>query len=178
MLFETLAFHSSLSGTYGTPESLPANFVRTETYDFGYTGHFFAEYSYRFTKGVSVGFQADAEGIFWKEGDFDRYHKPLIPATHVRNWDVVLMPTVRFTYLNRSMVRLYSGLGAGAVLAFDNLGEFKAGFALNLNWIGIEIGKGHWGGTVELGMLNSLSDVYHIYQAGSRLISFGAYYKW
>ena len=178
MLFETLAFHSSVRGTYGAPESLPVNFFRTETYDYGYTGHFFAEYSYRFTQVVSVGFQADAEGIFWKEGDFDRYHQPLIPATNVRNWDVVLMPTVRFTYLNRPMVRLYSGLGAGSILAFNNAGEFRAGFALNLNWIGIEIGKGHWGGTVELGMLNSLSDVYHLYQVGSRLISFGAYYKW
>ena len=178
MLFETLAFHSTVRGTYPSPESLPAHFSRDEKYDFGYTGHFYAEYLYRFSKVVSVGIQADAEGIFWKEGNFDRYHKLTQPEVPVRSWDVVLMPTVRFTWLNRPLVRLYSGLGAGTVFAFDNQKQFKAGIALNLNWIGIEIGKGHWGGNVELGMLNSLSDVYHIYQAGSRILSFGAYYKW
>ncbi len=178
MLFETLAFHSTVSGTYPSPESLPATFFRDEKYGFGYTGHFYAEYLYRCSRVVSVGIQADAEGIFWKEGRFDRYHKLTGAEVAVRNWDVVLMPTVRFTWLRRPMVRLYSGLGAGAIFAFDNRRQFKAGFAVNFNWIGLEIGKGHWGGNVELGMLNSLSDPYHIYQAGSRLISFGAYYKW
>lgn len=178
MLFETLVFHSSLPGTYPSPETLPSSFTRTENYDFGYTGHFYAEYSYRLSRVVSVGIQADVEGIFWKEGTFDRYHKPKVPATQVRNWDIVLMPTVRFTYLNRPLVRLYSGLGAGALFALDNAGGFQLASALNFNWIGVEIGKGHWGGNVELGMLNALTDAYHVFQLGSRLVSFGAYYKW
>ena len=58
------------------------------------------------------------------------------------------------------------------------LKQFKAGIALNLNWIGVEVGKGHWGGNAELGMLNSMTDIFHIFQAGSRLLSFGAYYRW
>lgn len=178
MLFETMAFQPTVAGIHPSPESLPSSYTRNEKYGFGYTGHIYAEYLYRFSKVVSVGIQADAEGIFWKEGTFDRYHKLTVPEVPVRNWDIVLMPTVRFTWLHRPLVRLYSGLGAGAIFAFDNLRQFKAGFALNLNWIGLEIGKGHWGGNVELGMLNSLSDPYHIYQAASRLICFGAYYKW
>ena len=178
MLFETLVFHANPRGAYPSPESLPPSFSRMEQYDFGYTGHFYAEYLRRLTRVVSVGIQADAEGIFWKEGNFDRYHKLKAPEVPVRNWDVVLMPTVRFTYLDRPMVRLYSGLGAGALFAFDNQKQFKAGIALNLNWIGVEVGKGHWGGNAELGMLNSMTDIFHIFQAGSRLLSFGAYYRW
>ena len=178
MLFETLVFHATTPGTYPSPESLPADFSRNEKYAFCYTGHFYAEYLYRLTKVVSVGIQADAEGIFWTEGNFDRYHKLTKAEVPVRNWDVVLMPTVRFTYLDRPMVRLYSGLGAGALFAFDNQKQFKAGIALNLNWIGVEVGKGHWGGNAELGMLNSMTDLFHIFQAGSRLLSFGAYYRW
>ena len=79
---------------------------------------------------------------------------------------------------DRPMVRLYSGLGAGALFTFDNQKQFKAGIALNLNWIGVEVGKGHWGGNAEFGMLNSMTDIFHIFQAGSRLLSFGAYYRW
>ena len=178
MLFETLAFHPSYEGTYGNPESLPADFRRSETFDYRYTGHFFAEYQYRITKVFSVGIQADAEGIFWKEGEVDRYHKSLVPATLVKNWDVVVMPTFRFTYLEKPWVRLYSGLGIGALFAFDNSGGFQLAPALNLNLIGIEIGKGPWGGNIEIGSLNSLTDAYHVYLLDSRLISIGAYYKW
>ncbi len=178
MLFETLAFHSTYAGTYGTPEALPANFSRHETFDYGYTGHIFAEYLYRFSSKVSVGIQADVEGIFWKEGDFDRYHQLKGSAQPVRNWDVAVIPTIRFTYLDREWVRLYSGLGTGILLAFDNLGDSRLAPALNLNWIGMEVGKGHWGGTFELGMLNALSSPYHIIQAGSRLFSASVYYKW
>ncbi|MBR1570663.1 MAG: hypothetical protein IJ651_08040 [Bacteroidales bacterium] len=178
MLFETLAFHSTYAGTYGAPEALPASFSRHETFDYGYTGHFFVEYLYRSSDVVSVGIQTDVEGIFWKEGDFDRYHRLQGSAQPVRNWDVIVMPTIRFTYLDRPWVRIYSGIGTGVALALDNLGGIKVAPALNLNWIGMEVGKGHWGGTFELGMLNALPDPYHIIQAGSRLFSASVYYKW
>lgn len=178
MFFERLAFHSTVPGTYGAPESLPASFVRTETFDYGYTGHIYAEYSYRYSSLLSFGLMADLEGIFWKKGDFDRYHQLKTPATQVNNWDLVIMPTVRFTYLRKPMVRLYSGVGLGALFAWDNAGGFRMAPSINLNWIGVEVGKGHWGFNAELGMLNSLTGAYHIYQLGSRLISFGAYYKW
>ncbi len=178
MLFETLAFHSTYAGTYGAPEALPANFSRHETFSYGYTGHIFAEYLYRCSPVVSVGIQADMEGIFWKEGDFDRYHQLQGVARSVRNWDFVVMPTVRFTYLERPWVRLYSSLGTGFLLAMDNQGGSGFAPAVNLNWIGLEVGKGNWGGTAELGMLNAVKNAYHIYQAGARLLSFSVYYKW
>ena len=129
MLFETMAFQPTVAGIHPSPESLPSSYTRNEKYGFGYTGHIYAEYLYRFTKVVSVGIQADAEGIFWKEGTFDRYHKLTVPEVPVRNWDIVLMPTVRFTWLHRPLVRLYSGLGAGAIFAswsFYRIGYIKA----------------------------------------------------
>ena len=115
MLFETMAFGPSLSGTWVNPEVLPDNYLHDEIYDVGYTGHIFAEYQYRVSKVTSLGIQADLEGIFWKEGVFDRYHNLVIPATPVRNWDLDLLLTARFTYFNRDWVRLYSGLGVGAL---------------------------------------------------------------
>ena len=177
-LFETLAFHASYAGTFGNPQSLPADFVRQETFGYQYTGHIFAEYLYRWTSVVSAGAQMDVEGIFWKEGSFDRYHQPTGAAVPVRSWNLTLMPTVRFTYLDKPWVRMYSGLGAGLLVAFDNQGDSRLAPAFNLNWLGIEVGKGRWGGSAELGMLNALSDTFHIYMLSSRIFSVSVYYKW
>lgn len=178
MLFETMAFGPTLNGAWVNPESLPDNYLHDEIYDMGYTGHIFAEYQYRVSKVTSLGIQADLEGIFWKEGVFDRYHNLVIPATPVRNWDLDLLLTARFTYFNRDWVRLYSGLGVGALFAFDNLGDFGVAPAFNINWIGVEVGKGPWGGSFELGALNALSNTRAIYQMFSRIFSLSFYYKW
>lgn len=178
MLSDRIAFRPSLSGTWASPDALPATFNRHETYDYGFTGHFFAEYQYRLTRVTSLGGQADLEGIFWKEGTFDRYHTLVAPETTVRNWDLVLLLTARFTYLHREWVRLYSGVGIGSLLAFDNQGEFGAAPALNLNWIGVEVGKGPWGGAFELGGLSALTNSHVIYQLFSRIFSLSVYYKW
>jgi len=178
MMFETMAFGPSLSGEWPSPESLPETYMHDEIYDVGYTGHIFAEYQYRVSKVTSLGIQADLEGIFWKEGLFDRYHHLIAPATNVRNWDLDLLLTARFTYFNRDWVRLYSGLGVGALFAFDNLGNFGVAPAVNINWIGVEVGKGPWGGSFELGALNALSNTRTIYQVFSRIFSLSFYYKW
>lgn len=178
MLFETMAFDPSLNSTWTNPTSLPDIYLHDEIYDMGYTGHLFAEYQYRVSKVTSLGIQADLEGIFWKEGVFDRDHNLVIPATNVRNWDLDLLLTARFTYFNRDWVRLYSGLGVGALFAFDNLGDFGVAPAFNINWIGVEVGKGPWGGSFELGALNALSNTRTIYQMFSRIFSLSFYYQW
>ena len=177
-LFETLAFHPSLKGEYASSASIPAGFTREETFSYGYTGHIFGEYLYRCSKVVSVGVQLDVEGIFWQKANFDAAHQMVGEAVPVRNFDIDIIPTVRFTYLDTRWVRLYSGVGLGVLLAFDNAGEFGAAPTLNLNFLGVQVGKGHWGGAFELGMLNALRDSYHIYQLGTRLMSVSVYYKW
>lgn len=178
MLYETMAFRPKLIGTWPNPGALPDNYSHFETFDFGYTGHLFAEYQYRLTKVTSLGIQADVEGIFWKEGVFDKYHNLMLPAKSVRNWDLTLLATARFTYFDRPWVRLYSGLGVGALFAFDNDGGFGAAPAFNLNWIGVEVGEGQWGGSFELGGLSALANTRTIYQVFSRIFSVSFYYKW
>lgn len=178
MITETILFRPTLSGTWSNPNALPDNYLHHETFDFGYTGHLFTEYQYRLTKVTSLGIQADMEGIFWKEGVFDKYHNLVSEATSVRNWDVTLLATARFTYFDRPWVRLYSGLGVGVLFAFDNQGGFGAAPAFNLNWIGAEVGKGPWGGSFELGGLNALANTKTFYQFFSRIFSLSFYYKW
>lgn len=178
MLYETMAFGPSITGTWANPGALPDNYLHAERFDLGFTGHIFGEYQYRVSKVTSLGIQADLEGIFWKEGVFDKYHNLVSPASSIRNWDLDLLFTARFTYFDRQWVRLYSGLGVGALFAFDNEGGFAAAPAFNINWIGVEVGNGPWGGAFELGALNALSSPRNIYQIFSRICSLSFYYKW
>ncbi len=139
MLFETLAFHPK-------PEENP----------FGYTGHFFAEYQYAFTRVVSAGMQLDYEGIFTGE---------------MKNHNFVTMPTLYFSFLRKDWFRMYAGLGAGLLWASDDAGGSEFAPVFNINFLGAEFGKGHWTGAVELGSLISLKNANKIYMFGSRLIS-------
>ena len=166
MLFETLAFHPGRSTT------------GNRTSDFGYTGHIFGEYSYRFTDVVSVGFQVDFQGIFWMETPCDINRDPIGPSTQSRNYDLCLLPNVQFTYMRKEWVELYSGVGLGLMLAFDNAHNLEAAPALNLNLFGARFGHGNWWGAVELGGLSALRNANAIYMFGSRIISVSVGYRW
>lgn len=166
MLFETMAFHPGYAQN-GTRMS-----------DFGYTGHFFAEYRYHLTRVVSVGLQGDMEGIFWKETPCDDMRTPIGSPTASRNYDAILLPNLRFTFLDTPWVDLYAGLGMGALLAFDNRKQVELAPAVNLNLLGIQVGKGPWSGSLELGALTALKNDNKVYMVGSRLVSVSINYSW
>ena len=167
MLFETMAFHPGAAATEGR-----------RMHDFGYTGHIFAEYRYRFNKLVVLGFQADFEGILWKETLCDGYWRPIGDTVPVRNFNICMLPTLQLTYFNKEWVELYAGIGIGALIAFDNSHHVEAAPAFDLTLFGMWMGKGHWGGALELGGLNALLNTDKIYMVGSRLISVSFNYRW
>ena len=148
MLFETLSFHPT------------SNLQGVVTSDYGYTGHIFGEYQRRLGKTLSVGAQLGFEGIFWKE-----------KGAQVNNFNLALMPTVRFIYYEKGLFTLYSSLGAGLLTAFDNGGTVEFAPAFNLNFFSVQVGKGAWSGTLELGMLNALQNPNKVYMVASRMLS-------
>ena len=155
-LFETLAFHEGASPTQAG--------VRRQNLD--YTGHIFAEYQYRLNQVVSLGFQTDFEGIFWKE------------TTSSRNYDLSILPTLRLTCLNTRYVQLYGGFAAGLMVAFDNAKNTELAPVVNVTLLGVQVGKGPWTGTLELGGMTSLLNANKVYMLGSRLISVSVNYSW
>ena len=176
MLFETLAFHASAPGTFDSA-SLPAGFRSTGTFGHGYTGHIFADYMYSFTDVVSAGIQTDFEGIFWKKGVRDASGTLVGEPTKVNNYNLCILPSVRFTYFRSEWVDIYSGLSIG-LLAFDNQKQFELAPAFNLNLVGVKVGKGQWSGTAEIGLLNALKGANDVYMFASRLFSVGVNYTW
>lgn len=168
MLFETLAFHEGASHS--------SDLVRKS--DFSYTGHIFLEYQYRLTSVVSLGIQTDLEGIFWKETPTDAYREPVGHAVPSRNYDLSILPTLRLTFLNSRYVQLYAGFATGLMVAFDNARKVEAAPIVSLVPFGVQAGKGHWSGSLELGGLISARSANDIYMLGSRLVSVSVNYSW
>ncbi len=178
MLYETAVFHPSVEHKFVTPSSLPEDFSVRESYGYGYTGHIFAEYQYRVGRNVRIGGMMDFEGIFWKEADFDRNHSITGAVRNVNNYDLSLLPIVRFDYFNHETVSLYSGIGLGLLMAFDNAGGFELSPVSNFSLIGAEVGRGHWAGAAELGFMTALYAGNKVFMLGSRLISVSVNYRW
>ncbi|MBO6097130.1 MAG: hypothetical protein J6P56_07470 [Bacteroidales bacterium] len=149
-LYETLVFH-------------PADGTSAHTY----SGHWFADYQYQLTPLISLGGQADFQSICWTKN-----------GSRVKNFDLCILPTVRFTWLRKEWVRLYSGAGIGVLVAWDNAGGKDLAPALNINSIGVQVGKGHWSGSVDLGLMAALKGTDRIYMFGSRLLSVSVNYRW
>lgn len=135
--------------------------------NFAYTGHFFTDYQYYFTNVTSVGIQADFQAICWTQ-----------KKQRQRTFDITLMPTVRFTWMHSSWARLYSGLGAGVLFTFDNDGDHAFAPAFNLSPIGLQLGKTHWCGSIDLGFMAAFNNLNRVYMMGSRLVSVSVNYRW
>lgn len=175
-LYETAVYHSTSAHIFDYSSGVSGDYLVAERFNYKYSGHVFAEYRYSFSSLFSAGAMLDYEGISWENGIFDRNHKLVQekPDGHYRN--IVIMPTARFSYFRKGPVSVYSGLGAGLLISVASKAEFSPAFYVNA--IGVEYGKGHWSGAIDLGALNAMTDLDNIYMLGSRLVSISINYSW
>lgn len=127
----------------------------------GYTGHLFAGYQYFVRSAFSVGCQLDFEAM----GKAD-----------MTDYDLSVIPTIRFHYLNTDWVELHSGLGIGVLFAFDNKGGLEAAPVADINLIGVQLGQGPLRIGLDLGMMDSMLSSSKIYMLESRLVSISLNY--
>ena len=176
MLFETAAYYPTVTHLYDNPSGIVDNLRTKERFGHWYTGHIFAEYQYRFNDILSVGGQLDFEGLGWKSAFYDKNHNMVQTAPDVNFYNLVIMPTLQLAYYRKEPLTIYSGIGAGVLLSVAQ--SVEAAFAANLNLVGIQLGKGHWSGSVELGLLNAFNGNFDIYMLCSRIVSVSLNYSW
>ncbi|MBO8439551.1 MAG: hypothetical protein IAC51_02765 [bacterium] len=114
------------------------------TLDKHFTGSIFAEYQYRINSWLGVGAEVGFAGALVKERIEQLGYTEEFPWNTYRFYAI---PNVRFTYLNTRYVNLYSGLGAGFVMQWDNslLNPLREpSFTIDINLIGIAIGCEHF----------------------------------
>ncbi len=99
------------------------------------TGMTVLEYNYKFHRVISVSasltYSTAMTNKYSYKGDF---------LYTSRDEQILFMPILRFTWLRREQVRLYSSVGLGLGNYIEHGGDKWASFALHLNPIGVEIG--------------------------------------
>lgn len=171
-MFESVIWHN--------PQYIINNMPETSTYTYKeryrYTQHLFAEYQYRFNKWFGLGGTLDVSACLW-----DKTHRngkgDLVDVAKNQNFiNIVLMPTVRFSYCNKPHFNMYSGLGVGLDIntgtELDGYGRRTAyAPAFNLTVVGASFNYQQWFASVELGAMAALRGMDYVYMLGSRLVS-------
>lgn len=141
-LYGTIGFFTALGGSIGH-----------QAVDMNHYGQYSLHYYYQVAPWCQVGVMGSTECA-----KVTRFSDTLrTSVTSIDRYAIVtLMPSVRFTYLNRPWVRLYSGLDLGCGYFASDSRSSKSSesddsngnnflFAFNVTAFGVNVGKGFYG---------------------------------
>ena len=173
-LFESLMWHNP---TY-IVTTMPESYRRVYHEDYHHDQHIWLEYQWRFNHWLGVGAMFDMSEVHWN--DVTRNGKGVeIGRTKGHYfYNIVIMPTIRFTYFHHENVNLYSGLGIGMDInsGSEDRGDgvkTEVGTAVNITVFGVSANYQRWFWTVDFGGLYALKNANAIFMAGSRIINVG-----
>lgn len=172
-LFESLVWHNPTSVATTMPAT--SSYVYKENYR--HNQHIWLEYQYRFRHWFSLGGMFDVSEVGW-----DRVTRNGQGVEMERNksnyfYNIVIMPTVRFTYFHHPYVNIYSGLGIGLDInggtEVDGKGNHTAvGAAVNFTIVGVSANYQRWFWAFDYGGLYALKNANAIYMLKSRMLNF------
>ena len=173
-LFESLMWHTPLYRV----RTMPASYRQLYHEDYHHDQHIWAEYQYRHKGWFSFGGMADISFVHWDDVMRNGLGEELSRDKGHYFYNLVIMPTIRFTYYHHEFVNLYSGLGVGMDInggtERDSRGRRTVvGGAVNLTVFGISANYNRWFWTVDFGGMFALRDANTIFMAGSRIINVG-----
>ena len=173
-LFESLMWHNPTNIATTMPETWQGKYKE----DYRHYQHLWLEYQWRFTHWFSLGAMVDGSGVSWYNVTRNGKGVELARSDKQYFYNIVFMPTVRFTYLYHPNVNLYSGIGIGMDInggtETNAYGQHtEVGFAINGTVFGISANYDRWFMTVDFGGLTALKNANSIYMAVSRIINVG-----
>ena len=171
-LFETLMWHKPTS----IINSMPTTWQTTYHENHVYSQHIWVEYHRRFKSWVSFGGMIDGSGVQWDDVVRDGTGAEVGRTKNRCFYNLVIMPTVRFTYYHHPYVNLYSGLGFGLDINGGTETNAKGrktdvGAAINLTFFGVSANYKQYFACVELGGMYALKNTNEIFLAGSRIMN-------
>lgn len=176
-LFESLVWHNPTSVTTTMPAE--ATYQYKERYR--HHQHLWMEYQYRFKHWFSLGAMVDMSEVGWDVVTRNGQGTELARDKKNYFYNLVIMPTIRFTYFHHPNVNIYSGLGIGMDInggtEVDGKGRHTAlGAAVNLTLVGISANYDRWFCAFDFGGMYALKNANAIYMASSRImnVSIGA----
>ena len=176
-LFESLIWHNPTSITTTMPAE--ATYQYKERYR--HNQHIWVEYQWRFKHWFSLGGMIDMSGVGWDVVTRNGQGTELARDKKNYFYNLVIMPTIRFTYFHHPNVNIYSGLGIGMDInggtEVDGKGHHTAvGAAVNFTLVGVSANYDRWFWAFDLGGMYALKNANAIYMASSRImnVSLGA----
>ena len=171
-LFETLMWHKPLS----VVQTMPATYEQVYHENFKYYQHLWIEYQWRFNHWFSLGGMFDGSGVSWDNVTRNGKGQEVARQSGEHFYNLVIMPTVRFTYYHHEYVNLFSGLGFGMDINGGTETNAKGwhtdvGAAVNITVFGVSANYDRWFATVEFGGLYALKNANTIFMASSRIIN-------
>lgn len=171
-LFESLMWHNPTA----TVTSMPATWQITRPENYRHNQHIWLEYQWRFSHWFSLGAMADMSEVGWNNVTRDGTGKVLNTGERKYFYNLVIMPTIRFTYFFHPNVNIYSGLGFGIDINGGTEVNAKnehteVGLAVNGTVIGVSANYKRWFAAVDLGGMTAFRDKNHVYMAASRIIN-------
>ena len=173
-LFESLIWHNPTA----IVTTMPTSYQQLYHENYHHDQHIFLEYQYRYFDWLSFGGMFDMSEVHWDDVTRNGAGKELARDKGHYFYNLVFMPTVRFTYFHHQYVNLYSGLGFGIGInggsETDMNGRYTvAGVALNITAIGVSANYDRWFAFFELGGLYSWQNANAIFMISSRIMNFG-----
>lgn len=178
MCFESVIWHNQIHADYS---HCADGSVHTEKNHYGYTPHIGVDYAFNVRSWLGVGVVADFQMTFWHNELYDNSNS-LTGMSRENFFNLCIMPQLRFNYFRREHVGIYSAIAAGIDInggtEVDIAGNRTAvGAALDLRFVGIQAGGGHWWGFAELGGLFGIKNTNAIYMMNSAIVKAGISYK-
>lgn len=173
-LFESLMWHNPTHIT----TTMPVTYEQTYHEDYRHNQHIWVEYQWRFNHWFGLGGMMDVSEVGWNDVRRNGAGVELSRSGRKYFYNLVIMPTVRFTYFHHPNVNLYSGLGLGLGINGGTEVNGKGrrtdvGAAINFTVFGVSANYQRWFWTVDFGGLYSLKDANTIFMASSRIINVG-----
>ncbi len=164
-------------------KNMSESYTRDYKERYRYSQHFFAEYQWRFRRRLSVGFQVDGSACWWDLVTRNGLGNEISRQKNQNFWNLTLMPTLQFNWMNRDRFSLYSSLGIGLGLnggsetdAYGN--HTLCGLAFQYTLLGASLDWSRWFAFAALGGLSSAKEyTTDIFMLNSRIISLGAGFR-
>ena len=173
-LFESLMWHNPTNIT----TTMPASYQQTYHENYRHHQHIWLEYQYRFKYWFSLGGMMDMSEVGWDDVTRNGAGAELSRSGGHYFYNLVFMPTIRFTYFHHEYVNLYSGIGIGMDINGGTETNAKGqrtevGAAVNITVFGVSANYKRWFWTVDFGGMYALKNANAIYMASSRIINVG-----
>lgn len=175
MLSETVLYRDAPGRTYtGTVGSF------TEDTGYGYTPHYGFTYTYKISSWFAAGVLLDCQNTWWTRKVYEGNDVPR-SSSREHFYNLSLLPTLRFTYMEKNGWNLYSAFMAGLSVNGGSEKDYKGrstltGLGIGFTFFGAGYRWGNWGAVAELGMLSGLHDTNTLFMVGTRLLSAGVSY--